>query len=274
VRHAMRDWRRGGKAAGGLPDRPRYTPHVSTPATKADEIALILEDAILSGELPPGSILRQEQLSEEFGVSRTPIREALRQLAALDLVSFAGKRGVQVRPLARDELFETFTVRAALEGFAAELARSRISKAAVREMRKAERRFADLTAELQAAGDDEREVRAIAADWVQANNDFHDVYLQAGGVQKLLEAARDARRVFHGQALWSATPDINRLYSTNVEQHRAIVDAFDTRSPRVRRLVEKHILDSGALLERVLTHAGDAARHRFGGRVSWARTGN
>src|SRR5205814_8799528 len=92
-------------------------------ATKADEIALVLEDAILSGELPPGYLLRQEQLSEQFGVSRTPIREALRQLGALGLVSFAGKRGVQVKPLARAELLETFVVRAALEGFAADLAR-------------------------------------------------------------------------------------------------------------------------------------------------------
>lgn len=246
---------------------------MGTPATKADEIALVLEDAILSGELPPGSILRQEQLSEEFGVSRTPIREALRQLAALDLIAFAGKRGVQVRRLARDELLETFTVRAALEGFAAELARSRISKGETREMRRAERRFADLTTEMRAAGNDEREVRMIAADWVQANNDFHDVYLQACGVTKLLDAARDARRVFHGQALWVATPDITRLYTTNVEQHRAIVDAFEARSPRVRRLVERHILDSGALLERVLSQASAAAGGKFRGRVSWARTG-
>ena len=59
-------------------------------ATKADEIARVLENAILAGELPPGYLLRQEQLSEQFGVSRTPIREALRQIAALGLVSFAG----------------------------------------------------------------------------------------------------------------------------------------------------------------------------------------
>src|SRR5438105_1532383 len=107
---------------------------MSVPSTKADEITLVLEDAIVSGELAPGVVLRQEQLSEQFGVSRTPIREALRKLAALGLVSFAGKRGVQVRPLSRDELFETFVVRAALEGFAADLAREQLTKLDLSEM--------------------------------------------------------------------------------------------------------------------------------------------
>ena len=55
--------------------------------TKADDIALALEEAIVSGEIPPGSTLRQEHLSEQFQVSRTPVREALRRLAALGLVS-------------------------------------------------------------------------------------------------------------------------------------------------------------------------------------------
>ena len=66
---------------------------MSLESTKADEIAVLIEEAIVSGELEPGSVLRQEQLSERFGVSRTPVREALRRLAALGLVSFVPNRG-------------------------------------------------------------------------------------------------------------------------------------------------------------------------------------
>jgi DNA-binding GntR family transcriptional regulator len=240
-------------------------------ATKADEIALVLENAILSGELAPGHVLRQEQLSEQFGVSRTPIREALRQLSALGLVSFAGKRGVQVRPLARSELFETFMVRAALEGFAAELARKRLGRKELRQLERAEKRFARLTHELRRATSDS-EVQALAADWVRANEEFHDVYIDAAGVNKLAEAARSARRVFHGQAVWSLSPELNDLYSLNLDQHRAIVEAFYAKSPNVRGLVEKHILDSGRLLERALEHAGYGTTSRLGSRVSWAAT--
>ena len=83
--------------------------------TKADDIALALEESIVSGEIPPGSVLRQEHLSEQFAVSRTPVREALRRLAALGLVTFEPNRGVRVRMLAREELREAFLVRAELE---------------------------------------------------------------------------------------------------------------------------------------------------------------
>lgn len=236
-------------------------------ATKADEIALVLEDAILAGELPPGYLLRQEQLSEQFGVSRTPIREALRQLGALGLVSFAGKRGVQVKPLARDELLETFVVRAALEGFAAELARERLTAGDLRRLERAEKRFAGLTRELRelpAGG-----AQALAAEWVRANGEFHDVYLEAAGVKKLAEAAQSARRVFHGQAVWSPSAELNELYSLNLEQHRAIREAFAERSPGVRELVQTHILDSGRLLELALEQAGYGTIPQFGRRVSW-----
>ena len=90
--------------------------------TKADEIGAALERAILFGELPPGTMLRQEQLAEQYGVSRTPLREALRRLDALGLVVFRPNRGVLVRSPSRDELRQSIVARAALEGAAAELA--------------------------------------------------------------------------------------------------------------------------------------------------------
>jgi DNA-binding GntR family transcriptional regulator len=93
---------------------------MSLDSTKADDIALVIEEAIVSGELEPGTVLRQEQLSEQFKVSRTPVREALRRLAALGLVSFVPNRGVRVRTISREELHEAFMVRAELESRAPE----------------------------------------------------------------------------------------------------------------------------------------------------------
>jgi DNA-binding GntR family transcriptional regulator len=55
----------------------------TTVSTKADDLARVLEDEIVAGLIAPGTVLRQEQLSERFAVSRTPVREALRRLAAL-----------------------------------------------------------------------------------------------------------------------------------------------------------------------------------------------
>ena len=75
---------------------------MSLEVTKADELAQAIEQKIVTGEIAPGTVLRQETLSEQYAVSRTPVREALRRLAALGLVSFEPNRGVRVRTLSRE----------------------------------------------------------------------------------------------------------------------------------------------------------------------------
>src|SRR5256712_13693293 len=117
----------------------------TTVGTKADDLALALEEAIVSGEIAPGTVLRQEQLSEQFRVSRTPVREALRRLAALGLVSFEPNRGVRVRTLSLDELREAFLVRAELESLATEIATPKMRDEDLRALEDAERRFSRAT---------------------------------------------------------------------------------------------------------------------------------
>src|SRR5947199_764771 len=127
-----------------------YTASVTTlTSTKADDIARLLEDEIVAGVIPPGTVLRQEQLSERFDVSRTPVREALRRLAALGLVSFEPNRGVRVRSISPGELREAFLVRAELEALATEVATPRMSRDDLAALDAAERRFGALTLELR-----------------------------------------------------------------------------------------------------------------------------
>src|SRR3569833_3622035 len=123
---------------------------MSLDTTKADDIALVIEEAIVSGELEPGTVLRQEQLSEQFNVSRTPIREALRRLAALGLVSFVPNRGVRVRTLSREELQEAFLVRAELEGLATEVAATKITPEQLEALDAVEKRFSAISLDLRA----------------------------------------------------------------------------------------------------------------------------
>ena len=228
-------------------------------ATKADELAYAIEQAIVTGEVAPGTVLRQEQLSEQYRVSRTPVREALRRLAALGLVSFEPNRGVRVRTLSRQELEEAFLVRAELESLATELAAPRMTAADLEELSAAEARFAELTAQLTGRRTDaSEERRALTADWVRANHAFHDVIYRVAEAPMVERIAKSARRTFAGQAVWGpGGSDIDELYERNVLQHRAIREALAAGSAAgARALAREHVLHSFRLLETVLAQVG------------------
>src|SRR4029079_3094606 len=143
--------------------------------TKADDIALALEEAIVSGEMPPGSTLRQEDTSAQFQVSGTPVREALRRLAALGLVTFEPNRGVRVRMLSLDEIREAFMVRAELESLATEIATPKMTDDACAQRERAARRFHRATERLAEMSHDGRQDLDIAREWLHLNHSFHDV---------------------------------------------------------------------------------------------------
>jgi DNA-binding GntR family transcriptional regulator len=227
--------------------------------TKADEIALALEDAVISGELAPGTVLRQETLSERFGVSRTPIREALRRLAATGLVSFEPNRGVRVRAIPREELREAFLVRAELEALVTELAVPRFDEARLLALRAAEADFARLTVELLDRRRGEEERTQLTGDWVRANYRFHDVIYEAAAVPFVERVAKNARRTFLSR--WRpGGPEIDHLYEQNMHQHRAILGAIEARSSEgARALAHEHVLHSCRLLEVILDHVASAA---------------
>ena len=222
--------------------------------TKADEIALALEDAVISGELPPGTVLRQEQLSERFGVSRTPIREALRRLAATGLVSFVPNRGVRVRTISRAELREAFLVRAELEALVTELATPRIDAEGLDRLAQAEGEFSQLTDELLDRRRDPEERTRLTGEWVRANYRFHDVIYAAAAVPYVEAVAKSARRTFLSR--WRpGGPEIDDLYEQNARQHRAILGAIAARSAEgARALAHEHVLHSCRLLEVILDH--------------------
>lgn len=223
-------------------------------STKADEIALVIEEAIVSGELEPGTVLRQEHLSERFLVSRTPVREALRRLAALGLVSFVPNRGVRVRTLSREELREAFLVRAELESLATELAAPRMTDDDLAELEAAEREFAVLTQELRASAGQDTDRWRLTGEWVGANHAFHDVIYRVAGVPLVERLAKGARRTFSGQAVWApGGSEVDALYERNVREHRSIREALAAGSGAgARALAREHVLHSFELLMTVL----------------------
>nr|WP_232917016.1 GntR family transcriptional regulator [Pseudomonas corrugata] len=104
--------------------KPLSTIQVNGPIPAAQARAIIessLREAILDGRLPSGTALRQQELADLFGVSRMPVREALRQLEAQSLLDVVQHKGAVVAPLITSSAVETYALRSVLEGFALRL---------------------------------------------------------------------------------------------------------------------------------------------------------
>jgi DNA-binding GntR family transcriptional regulator len=246
-------------------DKPGHAVHslrVSTLSTKADDIARELEDEIVGGVIAPGAVLRQESLSERFDVSRTPVREALRRLAALGLVSFEPNRGVRVRSITAHELREAFLVRAELEALATEIATPKMTPADLAELDAIERRFGELTLELRGHARSQAPRDAgLFVEWMQANYAFHDVIYRVADVPLVERIAKSARRTFLGDRVWSARAELDELYAKNDLQHRAIRETIAAGSATAARaLAREHVLSSSRLIEVVLETLGAAGR--------------
>jgi DNA-binding GntR family transcriptional regulator len=195
--------------------------------------------------------LRQEALAEEFSVSRTPIREALRQLEVKGVIQHVPNQGaVVLAPSARD-IREAYQVRAELEGLAIQLAVEWITDEQIERMRAAQRRFTQTVEKLTIAA---RMSNAKAhlknvPNWVESNDEFHGVVIEASGNRRLSQMIRDLHIGFTRSIMLSAMTMDGRRMRENVSQHEAILSAI-TRHDAVeaRKAMTHHIQRSGELV--------------------------
>src|SRR6266446_3947929 len=162
-------------------------------AALVDRLAAKIQARVLSGEFASGSRLRQESLATEFGVSRTPVREALRKLQASGIVQLEPRRGARVRGPSAREVREAYEVRAELEGLAAALAATRIRDEDLRRLRAAQAMFEDSSTRLRAwkGNDDPQPPTQAHSEWISGNDLFHLVILEAAGNQRLAATLTD-----------------------------------------------------------------------------------
>lgn len=178
----------------------------------SEEVATRLEEEILHGRRKPGDRLDERQLAEQYGVSRTPVREALQRLAASGLVVSRGKQGLQVAKLAVADLLDAFSVVAELEALAAGQAARRITPAQKEEMIKAH------------AACEEAVLRGDADAFFSANIAFHQVIAAASHNRVLQDQLRRLtvktspyRRIITFQA--------DRM-SKSIPEHNEVMDAI------------------------------------------------
>ena len=199
---------------------------------RADALRDELEQDIVTGSLRPGERLDEQTLAARFGVSRTPIREALMQLASAGLVELQPRRGAFVASLSLREVIERFEVMAALEGACGALAARRLTE--VESMRLLEAH--------EACG---REARSGDADaYYYANERFHQVLYDASHNVYLAEQTRqlhDRLKPYRRLQLRA----LSRV-AVSLAEHQAVVDAvLAGDSERAERVLKDHILIQG-----------------------------
>lgn len=207
--------------------RPATTPSDRRPLTTPHYALNELRRLILSGELSPGQPIRQEALAGAFGVSRVPIREALKILEGEGQVEYRPRRGYVVSELTVEDLAEVYRLRQLLETEAARTAVRLITDAEVDRLEAAEE-------DVEAAGR-AGDVLELAA----ANRRFHFA---------LFEVAEMPRLIHLLGPLWDSTAAYRSVYYDDPEQrarfeaeHRAIIDAVRVRDARLLvRLLNVH----------------------------------
>jgi DNA-binding GntR family transcriptional regulator len=187
-----------------------------------------LRAAIISGALKPGERLMELQLAEDMGVSRTPVREAIRKLELEGLVSMVARRGAYVSDLSIRDIAETFEVRAALESLAAGLAAERIVP---EELERLERILVEIgTCEQQ--GTIER--------MVELDEEFHALLFAAtrnSRLSQIISNLREQIARFRRSSL--STP--GRIKAV-FQEHKSIVEAIsDRNSSLAQALAREHI---------------------------------
>jgi DNA-binding GntR family transcriptional regulator len=237
-------------AGGGVPAVGSLAPSSLT-----DEIVLRLEKAILEGVYPPGTHLLQDELCEQFGVSRTPVRQALRDLQARNLVVLVPNRGATVRVPSRRDAQEVYAVRAELEGYAAELAAARADSRLELELAGVEARVGHLASRLQPFA--EAELSAVVEVQLAAG-DFHRVLQRACGNERLVSTIQHVECSFPMELVSLAIGNNDDNQLLNIDEHQEISRAVARRDENGARLAMKsHVLHLG---EKVVGYLDD---HRF-----------
>jgi DNA-binding GntR family transcriptional regulator len=187
-----------------------------------------LREAIITGKLSPGERLMEIQMAEEMGVSRTPVREAIRKLELEGLVVMLPRKGAYVAGLSLKDIADVFEIRGALEGLAAELAAERIT---VEELEDLERYLVKISEETE-TGD--------LTKVVETDTDFHSLIYSASRNQRLSQIINNLREQI--QRFRKTSLSYPGRMKIAVEEHRKIVEAISARDGELaRKLAHEHI---------------------------------
>ena len=193
-----------------------------------DVVFNTLRQAIITGEFAPGERLMEIALANRLGVSRTPVREAIRKLELEGLVVMIPRKGADVAKITEKDLRDVLEVRSSLEELAAELAAERMNDEVKEKLEKALKEFEEAI---------ESDDNAAIAD---SDVDFHDVIFEATGNARLIQIINNLREQMYRYRLEYVKD--TEYHTVLLNEHRELAKAMvEGRKEDARKIMKRHI---------------------------------
>jgi len=203
--------------------------------TLRERILETIRDAIMTGALKPGEKVAEPELASRFGISRTPIREAFRQLESEGYLTVVPRKGALVASFSPKDVEEFYAIKSILEGYAARKACSRLSTREIAKLEGINEKLREIAAE----GD--------VRHFFKVHNTFHDTFIKGAGNEKLHEMIGALLKKF--QRLRLASLSKPGRMQISVEEHEKIIEAFRNRDAVLAEmLVQKNAEFGGKVL--------------------------
>jgi DNA-binding GntR family transcriptional regulator len=203
--------------------------------TLREKILETIRESILKGQLKPGEKVAEPELAERFGISRTPIREAFRQLESEGYLTVIPRKGAVVTALSERAVEEFYAIKSILEGYAAQMAAENMTDKDIEKLEQINQKLQELA--------DEGDVKTF----FKIHNEFHEVFIRAAGNEKLLELINQLMMKFNRFRL--ASLSLPGRMEISVKEHEKIIKAFKRKDgAQADNLVRKTASFGGQVL--------------------------
>lgn len=189
-----------------------------------------LREAIINAVLKPGERLMEIQLAEEMGVSRTPVREAIRKLELEGFVVMVPRKGAYVAGISMKDIADVFEIRAAMEGLAAGLAAERITE---EELEQLERILVKIGECVQ-----NKDLEKL----IEVDTEFHDTLYQACRNERLVQIVSNLREQIQRARTASLSTPGRSKYA--LEEHKKIVEAVSERNVELAQMLARDHIEN------------------------------
>ncbi|MBT3272143.1 MAG: GntR family transcriptional regulator [Spirochaetales bacterium] len=211
-----------------------------------------VKGTIFSGFIKPGDKVSEDEIAKTLGISRTPVKLALTELATEGLVELVPRRGAFVRQFSDNDVIEIYEIREAIEALAARLAARHITEEGIQSLKAINSRFEAVAEDFLSATGEKKQ--RILRDMKAADLDFHRELLYATGNKHLIDFMGIQVIEFHSFLYgYPRNPEVEMPITR--DQHSEIIKALEERdAEKAEKIIREHISKARLQIQRSISH--------------------